>query len=119
MNEDYGWKTQINYHYKITLNYDKRYWGYCSCSPSDKEYIPEHDCCGDGCDWVAPQIKVERIESLAYSSFDGIQRDLWELEKEWGIYLEKHNEKIKQEEINRLNDYIEDLKIKRDKLLNQ
>jgi hypothetical protein len=76
-----------DYHYELELEWEGRMWGYCMCKPDDDEYVEEKGCCGVDCDWYAPAITIRKIVGLGYVSFDGKERDLWELEKKWDTYL--------------------------------
>jgi hypothetical protein len=80
---DFWFERYLNYHYVINLSFDERYWGYCECKPGDEGYDPAHDCCGMGCDWVAPSVSVSKVEGVAHFSFDGYERDMWALRAKW------------------------------------
>lgn len=99
-NDDLRPKEYAKHHYKIYLTKDERYWGYCECSPEDECYDTKHNCCGQVCDWVAPALIFDRIESKD-ASFKGYQRDIWNLEEKWNEYLENYNNKIKPERLQR------------------
>jgi len=103
--------TQPDFHYDINLLHDQRYWGYCECNENDEDYNILKKCCGDGCDWVVPQISVNKINKVVYESFDGVEKDLWELEDKWKEYLSDHKEKVRQEELDRLENHLEQTKL--------
>ena len=97
-----GCQSYAKYVYEITLKHDPRHWGYCGCEPSDEGYNPIYKCCGDGCDWDAPSIDIERIDNIADFSFDGAERDLWELRNKWS-----GNEELEIERLTQQRQYIE------------
>ncbi|MCA1021509.1 hypothetical protein [Halobacillus litoralis] len=107
-NDERPWDIQPDYHFEIELLYDERYWGYCDCNPEDEGYDSNKKCCGNGCDWVAPQISVKKVSDLVFESFDGVERDMWELERKWNESLEEHNERVRQEQIERLENNIKE-----------
>jgi hypothetical protein len=119
LNEDYGWETHLDYYYKMTLLFDERYWGYCKCTPDMEGYNETHECCGIGCDWSAPSIQLDKIENVGYVSFDGYQRDMWELEKNWDTYLKIHEDKQKQERIKYIDEQIARLEEEKQRLLSE
>lgn len=101
----------LNYTYTIILSYDERYWGYCQCSPNDKDYDSRHGCCGHGCDWSAPAFAVIKNTMIGESSWCGDEHDYWNFEdnfykskKELAIEKEK---KDKEDKIKDLKDSIE------------
>ena len=109
--EENDWHSQPNFHYEIELLHDERYWGYCTCEEGDKGYVPEKTCCGDGCDWVAPGVRVTKVDHIAYESFDGVESDMWELENKWKEDLSEHNRKLKKEQLHRLEEKLERTKM--------
>lgn len=91
------WENNLDYHYRISLDVNDRMTGYCTCSTNDEGFNYEHECCGAGCDWYEPCIRISKIEGLGYVEFDGYERDLWRLEKEWkGIKEETRDNKLLQ-----------------------
>lgn len=72
-----------NRYYRIKLISEDRIIGYCTCSSDLEGYNREHKCTGVTCDWYAPSFEVELITVIGNGSFEGDQRDLWELEKKW------------------------------------
>ena len=107
------------YHYEIELLHDDRMWGYCECTPNDEGYNAEHNCCGDGCDWTAPSFRLTKIEHIAYASFKGYQKDMWELEEQWNEYLIEHKEKQKQRELSRIEERMKELQKQKEDLLGE
>ncbi|MGG2091344.1 hypothetical protein AB1283_01080 [Bacillus sp. S13(2024)] len=116
--EDHGWQSYLEHHYEITLNYDERYWGYCECTSDMMGYNETHKCCGNGCDWVAPSFGISKIETIHNSSFNGEQRDLWELEKKWDTYLIDHKDKEKQLKLKRIEEQLKYYEEEKQRLLN-
>lgn len=112
-NSDYGWQSAIDHYYKIELRLDDRMWGYCQCTPQDEGYNPKYDCCGDGCDWTAPQINVTKITGLSYHAFNGEQRELWELERNWNEEKIDHEEELRKAHLERIERQIRDLEEQR------
>lgn len=107
---------QATYHYEIELLHDERYWGYCQCTPEDEGYDPVANCCGTGCDWVAPRINIVKIDNIAWFSFDGYEKDLWELQAKWKQSENDVEDKHKQEQINYIDNQIAEL-IKRKNMI--
>lgn len=106
----------VNYHYEIELLYDERYWGYCECKPEDEGYNEEKQCCGCGCDWIAPRVEINKIESLARFSFDGYARDMWKLEEQWNKEFGQIQEDKKKKLIDEIDQEIERLLQRKAKL---
>lgn len=102
-----NWMSQPDFYFEIELLFDERYWGYCYCKPSDEGYNEAKGCCGDGCDWVAPKVSVNRVDIVAYESFSGEERDMWKLEEKWNEDLTEHNERLKKERLQRLEEQLE------------
>lgn len=117
--KEYGWQTKLNYYYKMTLLFDERNWGYCECTPDMEGYNETYECCGVGCDWSAPSIQLDKIENVGYASFDGYQRDMWELEKKWSTYLKVYEDKQKQERIKYIDEQIARLEEEKQRLLSE
>ncbi|MFS0643805.1 hypothetical protein [Siminovitchia sp. 179-K 8D1 HS] len=115
---DYGWQSILDHEYKIDLLTDERYWGYCVCTPEMKGYDPVHRCCGDGCDWIAPSIYVTKIRKVASHSFDGVERDMWKLEREWIKEGIDHDEELKKRRLQEIEEELERLKNEKLRLLN-
>jgi len=103
--------SQPDFHYEIELLHDERHWRYCMCDENDNGYDLTKGCCGNGCDWTAPQISVNKVNNVVYESFDGVEKDLWELEEKWEKKLSDYKEKIRQEELNRLENHLEQTKL--------
>ncbi|MET3508285.1 hypothetical protein [Halalkalibacter oceani] len=87
---DDKWVLPLEHHYLIEFSHEDRYWGYCECTPNLEGYDARYNCCGNGCDWSAPQVKVQKIENVLFKSFDGNASDLWELEDKWSNNKEEH-----------------------------
>ncbi|WP_440110144.1 hypothetical protein [Paenibacillus sp. QZ-Y1] len=109
-----------NYCYYIEFCYDERYWGYCDCQPSYKEYDEKHGCCGSGCDWVAPRFYIEKSISLGGGVWEGLERDYWEYEKKFNEDQDNKNtyveEMKKKQEIEALEASIRDAQSRLSKL---
>lgn len=115
--EEDTYQPYADHHYEIELLYDERYWGYCMCNSSMELYDPVHNCCGDGCDWVAPQISITKIENKAYFTFNGIQRDMWSLQKEWNSLLNVHVDDEKTKRIQAIDAQILELEKRKQMIL--
>ncbi|MFB5758981.1 hypothetical protein [Paenibacillus medicaginis] len=100
------WERRVDHHYVINFLIEERYWGYCQCSPEDEGYNYGRRCCGNGCDWVAPQINISMHTDLAYGSFKGVERDMWKLAEEWSGVTEGNEAKKKEEELKYYDDQI-------------
>ncbi|MGL4451070.1 MAG: hypothetical protein ACRCTZ_07775 [Sarcina sp.] len=89
--------------HKIRLTYAERYWGYCECNPEDEGYDLRHNCCGNGCDWVAPVFEIYTEYNMGRSEFNGVQHDIWDLEDKYNnIDLVKKKELEESAELSRL-----------------
>jgi hypothetical protein len=108
-NEDYGWESRTDHYYKMELRNDERHWGYCQCEPVHIGYNPIYNCCGNGCDWTAPQIHITKIESITYHAFEGVQRDMWELERQWMDSKVDYEEEKRLAHLKRLEEQIKSL----------
>ena len=78
-----GWNLGIspkNYHYEFHFSYEERNWGYCQCQPGDEDYNEEHQCCGHGCDWEAPAVRVYKCYDVDDGVWDGDEHDYWDFE---------------------------------------
>lgn len=117
-NKDYGWQYSLGYEYEIHLLYDERYWGYCDCEPQDEGYDHKYKCCGNGCDWIAPQISVVKAHKILYKSFDGIEKDMWRLLDEWEGDKVDHKEEQKKAELHNIEKEINALMKRKENLLN-
>lgn len=115
--EDYVHEEYPNYHYELNLTFEERYWGYCMCSSEDDGYNAEHACCGNGCDWIAPSFDLYKIENISHSSFNGVEKDLWKIEEEWGEHLVEHKEEIKRNKLKRIESEIKRLLEEKESLL--
>lgn len=113
----YVMDSMLDHHYTIQLVYDERYWGYCNCKPEDEGYDPVHNCCGNGCDWSAPRINVERIHNVAYESFNGSERDMWALKDKWNKSDDELKEKLVLQQVKSLEEQIFELEKRKDLLM--
>lgn len=80
---DTGWYSDLdrkNYHYEIHFSYEERYWGYCECQPGDDDYNEGHQCCGHGCDWDAPAVRVYKCYDVDNGVWNGDEHDYWDFE---------------------------------------
>lgn len=68
------------YHYRIEITSDERMWGYCECSPDDKDFREDKGCCGHGCDWYAPSFKLHKIIEVENYKWNGDEHDFWDFE---------------------------------------
>jgi hypothetical protein len=106
-----------DYYYEIQLTRDEQYSGYCQCSSNMKAYNEKHNCCGIGCDWLAPAFTFRKIEEKR-GVFKGLEKDIWKLEEKWDEYLASHNEKAKQEKLKRIEEQLERLQKEKEELSN-
>lgn len=91
--------------YRISLDMDSRYWGYCRCNEGNKDYDYRHSCCGHGCDWTAPAFTVTKEISLGSDEFDGDAHDFWDYEDKYNnVTLEDKKEHERLNKIKRLKD---------------
>lgn len=60
------------------INEDEMY-GYCECLPTDEGYDITHGCCGRGCDWCRPAVRLTVVECLSYSSYKGNEHSIWDM----------------------------------------
>jgi len=98
------------YYYFIEFLYDQRHWGYCQCTPEDKDYNSKYDCCGNGCDFVAPAFRLIKKLDFGYSVWEGREKDYWTYKEQFeaneqnkNTDVEKfRNEQKKQELENRI-----------------
>lgn len=98
-----------DHRYEIKFLHDERYWGFCTCTPDMEGYNRLYRCCGDGCDWTAPLIHVSKIVDIVYMPFDGIEKDMWQLESKWEDGVGKHKEELKNERLEVIEKQIERL----------
>lgn len=96
----------MDHFYRISLGYDDRYHGYCMCTPDMPGYDPVHNCCGNGCDWSAPQISIEKETHVHTFSFSGEQNKLWEYKLNWS----GEGEKVRKQELLQRLEYVEENK---------
>lgn len=84
----------LDFEYEIVFDYDERNWGYCECNPSDLDYREDKHCCGHGCDWDAPSIKVRKSFLISEHSWSGDEHDYWNFEDK---YKEENEKKLVSE----------------------
>ncbi|PAV30371.1 hypothetical protein CIL05_07825 [Virgibacillus profundi] len=111
------WTSRLDYHYDLELGYDERYWNYCTCQSGDEGYIKALGCTGEGCDWIAPEIRLTKVSNVCFGSFNGHAKEMHYLEKEWDEYLKEDREKQRQAQLERVEQEIERLKSQRSILL--
>ena len=76
-----GWGNLKTYfEYEITFGYNERNWGYCKCTPDDKDYREDKHCCGHGCDWKVPWIMVRKSFLISEHLWSGDEHDFWNFE---------------------------------------
>lgn len=83
----------LDFEYEIVFDYDERNWGYCECNPSDLDYREDKHCCGHGCDWDAPSIKVRKSFLISEHSWSGDEHDYWDFEDKFYADDKEENEK--------------------------
>nr|DAZ45205.1 MAG TPA: hypothetical protein [Caudoviricetes sp.] len=89
-----GWgNLKPDFEYEITFGYVERNWGYCKCSPWDKDYRKDKHCCGHGCDWDAPWIMVRKSFFVSEHSWSGDEHDFWDFEDKFYANDKEENEK--------------------------
>lgn len=88
--------------YRIRFSTEDVWGDYCQCSPADKEYNDEYECCGDHCDFLNSSFQILKVFSMGYSSYQGKAKELWaDIEQ-----IENQTEQIerqKQELQNQIN----------------
>jgi hypothetical protein len=99
-NSEMMYDAYYDYCYYIEFGYDERHWGYCDCNPGHKGFNEKHGCCGNGCDWTAPQFYLTKSVSMGGGRWDGVESDYWSYE-----------EKFNNDEKNK-NTYVEEMKKK-------
>lgn len=114
---DYYEQEGADYYYIIAFIDEPRMWGYCCCEPEDEGYNKEYHCCGVGCDWYAPSFEVDKVYSICCGSFEGLERDIWELEKKWDTYLEVYKDKKKLAELDQIETQLKELEKRKNELL--
>lgn len=72
-----------NFTYSIIFGFDERYWGYCKCSVGDEDYRADKECCGHGCDWVAPTVAIHKNIHICSNNFRGDEHNFWDFEDEF------------------------------------
>lgn len=84
--------------YEFSFGSDQRYYGDCDCTPNDKDYREDKECCGHGCDWDAPNVDIYKRELINDASWQGDQHDYWDFEDEFYLDDKEANEKRMKEE---------------------
>lgn len=97
-NEDWECVEESEFRYEIVFGYDERHWGYCKCSPGDKDYRKDKHCCGHGCDWDAPWIMVRKSFLISEHSWSGDEHDFWDFEDKFYESDNEENERKMKEE---------------------
>lgn len=109
-----------DYCYYIEFGFDERYWGYCDCEPTDSGYNEKRGCCGNGCDWVAPEFSITKCISLGGGKWNGVEHDYWEYENKFNENEENKNTYVeeikKKQEIESLEASIRDAQNRLNKL---
>lgn len=103
---EYIYDTYENYCYYIEFLDDARHWGYCQCSPKDKDYNEKHKCCGMGCDWDAPAFKIIKELNMGYRKWVGYQKDYWEYKENFLKDKKNKNEEGEKFKIEQEKEYI-------------
>ena len=93
--------------YLLHFAYDFRLLGYCDCSPSDEGYDVDKCCCGVSCDWYAPLLMIEKVESVGCKeTYNGIAKEYWigetefkEINKDKLIEIEYYKKKQRSKKI--------------------
>lgn len=89
--------------YEFSFGEDLRYYGYCDCTPNDKDYREDKGCCGHGCDWCAPNVDIYKREFINDASWQGDEHDYWDFEDEFYLDDKEANEKrVKEERENKI-----------------
>ena len=83
----------LDFEYEIVFDYDERNWGYCECKPNDPDYREDKHCCGHGCDWEAPSVKVRKSFLVSNHSWHGDEHDYWDFEDKFYANDKEENEK--------------------------
>ncbi|MFS1518628.1 hypothetical protein V1503_19510 [Bacillus sp. SCS-151] len=119
LDEGDDWESHIGYYYVMELLHDERMWGYCECTSEDEGYDPIRRCCGNGCDWTAPSIKITKMIGSVHYSFKGVERDMWEHKKKWKNDEFDHEEIIRKNRLKCIEQQIEGLEKEKLSLINQ
>lgn len=96
-NENWECVEESEFKYEIVFGYDERHWGYCKCSPGDKDYRKDKHCCGHGCDWDAPWIMVRKSFLVSEHSWSGDEHDFWDFEDKFYANLKETIENAQRE----------------------
>lgn len=110
----------LDYHYEIEIFMDERDWGYCQCKSSDPGYNEKYFCCGNGCDWSAPAMRVQKIFDLGVAVWDGFEKDYWAYKEQFETDEANRNAELeemkRQDEIDSIVRRMNELKIRLDEL---
>nr|WP_297934888.1 hypothetical protein [uncultured Lachnoclostridium sp.] len=92
------------YYYQILFDSNPVYSGYCECKPTDNGYREDKQCCGYGCDWDEPTVKVSKVLLISDHDWEGTEHEYWDFEDEFYDKDDKaKNEKHKRENKIRAN----------------
>lgn len=69
--------------YTIEFTRDERNWGYCECEDGETDYREDKECCGHGCDWAAPEFRMNQVIHIGISSWCGNAHDYWNFEDDF------------------------------------
>jgi hypothetical protein len=104
--------------YTIEFKMEQRHWGYCECTPEDKDYRGDKDCCGHGCDWTAPAFEIKKIIFIGKDSWHGDQHDYWDFEDNfYKTNEELEKEKLKKDKETRIEELHNAIKEMQEELL--
>lgn len=87
-----------NYNYLLSFSYDKRYYGYCQCTPDMPDYRKDKHCCGHGCDASFCSFSLHKVLNVVSDSWHGDEHDYWEFEDEFYASDKELADKKKEED---------------------
>lgn len=105
---NYMFDAFYDYCYYIEFTEDERNWGYCQCSPGDNGFNEEHGCCGNGCDWHAPEFRIEKVISLDSGRWSGSESDYWEYKKRFESKEQNKNDEVEKYKIEEKRKYLQE-----------
>lgn len=104
--------TKSDYDYKISFNFENRFFGYCECTPDMPDYREDKKCCGHGCDATFCEFNLYKIMKVAHGSWEGDEHDYWDFEDDFyktdEELLLKKQEEDKKHEIELCKKHIEE-----------
>lgn len=107
----------LDYTYSIILSHDPREWGYCECTSEDEDYREDKECCGHGCDWWAPAVRIIKEYEVGTSLWHGDEHDYWDFEDSfYGVSEELAKETKIREKKEKIQYYEEQMKFMLDKI---